>query len=63
MNGREAFFALMAMKMMELAKKYSRKLEDLHSIFFMVSCDFQLLEQMLDAQANEHMPAGQQQLE
>lgn len=40
MNGREAFFALMAMKMMQLAKKYQRKLEDLHSIFFMVSCDF-----------------------
>ena len=29
----------------------------------MVSCDFQLLEQLLEAQANEHMPAGQQQLE
>ena len=44
MNGREAFFALMAMKMMKLAKKYSRKLEDIHGLFFMVSCDFELLE-------------------
>jgi len=58
MNGREAFFALMAMKMMELAKKYHRKLEDMHSLFFMMSCDFQLLEQMLEAQANENMPTG-----
>lgn len=63
MNGREAFFALMAMKMMELAKKYHRKLEDMHSLFFMMSCDFQLLEQMLEAQANESMPTGQQQIE
>lgn len=44
MNGREAFFSLMAMKMMELSKKYQRKLHDIHTIFFMVSCDFQLLE-------------------
>jgi len=39
-TGREAFFALMAMKMMELAKKYDRKLDDLHEQFFMASCDF-----------------------
>ena len=44
MNGREAFFSLMAIKMMKLSHKYQRKLEDLHSIFYMVSCDWQILE-------------------
>ena len=49
MNGSEAFFALMAIKIMKLANKYNRKLDDIHSLFFMVSCDFQLLEQTLEA--------------
>ena len=40
MNGREAFFSLIAIKMMKLSQKYNRKLEDLHSIFYMVSCDW-----------------------
>ena len=44
MNGQEAFFALVAMKMMKLGKKYSKTLEEVHSLFYMVSCDFQLLE-------------------
>jgi len=60
MNGREAFFSLMAIKMMKLSHKYQRKLEDLHSIFYMVSCDWQILESILEAQLNEALPGGQQ---
>jgi hypothetical protein len=59
MSGKEAFFALMGMKMMKLAKKYTKTLEEIHSMFYMVSCDFELLEQILEAQVNEHMSAGQ----
>lgn len=55
MCGTEAFFALMGMKMMKLAKKYTKSLEEIHSMFYMVSCDFELLEQILEAQANDHM--------
>lgn len=44
MSEREAFFALMAIKMMNLSQKYQRKLEDLHDIFYTVSCDWERLE-------------------
>jgi len=44
MSGTEAFFALMGIKMMKLAKKYTKTLEEIHSMFYMVSCDFELLE-------------------
>ena len=51
MSEREAFFALMAIKMMNLSQKYQRKLEDLHDIFYTVSCDWERLEQVLQASA------------
>ena len=44
MTTRDAFFALMAIKMMKLSQKYHRKLEDLHDMFYTVSCDWQRLE-------------------
>lgn len=47
MTARDAFFALMAIKMMKLSQKYNRKLEDLHDMFYTVSCDWQRLEQVL----------------
>ena len=47
MTDREAFFSAMAVRMMQLSKKYNRKLEDLHDIFYTVSCDFERLEQVL----------------
>jgi hypothetical protein len=54
MSAREAFFALMAIKMMKLSQKYHRKLEDLHDMFYTVSCDWQRLEQVLQANAVEN---------
>jgi hypothetical protein len=37
MTEREAFFALIAIKMMNLSQKYHRKLDELHDIFYSVS--------------------------
>ena len=58
MSARDAFFALMAIKMMKLSQKYNRKLEDLHDIFYTVSCDWQRLEEVLQASSNESNPNG-----
>jgi hypothetical protein len=44
MTEREAFFALIAIKMMNLSQKYHRKLDELHDIFYSVSCDWERLE-------------------
>ena len=49
MTGRDAFFALMAVKMMNLSQKYGRKLDELHELFYSVSCDWCSLEQILEA--------------
>ena len=53
MTSRDAFFALMAIKMMKLSQKYHRKLEDLHDMFYTVSCDWERLEQVLQASSSE----------
>ena len=58
MSARDAFFALMAIKMMKLSQKYNRKLEDLHDIFYTVSCDWQRLEEVLQASSNESNQNG-----
>lgn len=47
MTSRDAFFSLMAIKMMNLSQKYGRKLEDLHDMFYTVSCDWSRLEKVL----------------
>ena len=44
MTGRDAFFALMAIKMMNLSQQYGRKLDDLHDLFYSVSCDWDRLQ-------------------
>ena len=47
MSKRDAYFSLIAIKMMKLSDKYKRKLEDLHDLFYTVSCDFTRLEKVL----------------
>ena len=54
MSTRDAFFSLMAIKMMNLSQKYSRKLEDLHDMFYTVSCDWDRLEKVLQ-ESNEQL--------
>jgi hypothetical protein len=44
MSAREAFFAMVGIKMMELSERYSKTLEDLHTLFYSVSCDWGVLE-------------------
>ena len=52
MTGKEAFFALIGIKMMALSQKYNRKLEELHGLFYTVSCDWKQLELLLQADEN-----------
>jgi len=47
MSAKDAFFALMSIKMMRLSQKYSRSLSDLHDLFYTVSCDWKRLEAVL----------------
>ena len=54
MTTRDAFFSLMAIKMLNLSQKYSRKLEDLHDMFYTVSCDWDRLEKVLQ-DSNEQL--------
>ena len=56
MTGREAFFTLMGIKMMGLSQRYNRSLEDLHALFFRVSCDWKKLEMILQADENSPEP-------
>ena len=53
MSTRDAFFSLMAIKMMNLSSKYGRKLEDLHDMFYTVSCDWDRLEKVLQDSAEQ----------
>ena len=50
MTGREAFFALMGIKMISFSKQYKKNLEELHDLFYSVSCDWESLEYILNAQ-------------
>lgn len=40
MTGQDAMFALIAIRMMKLSQKYNKKLDDLHHLFYQVSCDW-----------------------
>lgn len=50
MTGRDAYFALMAVRMLRISQKYGRNLKDLHELFYAVSCDWDRLEEALEAQ-------------
>mmetsp|Transcript_18970 Transcript_18970/g.32406 ORF Transcript_18970/g.32406 Transcript_18970/m.32406 type:complete len:194 (-) Transcript_18970:17-598(-) len=47
MGAKDAFFSLIAIKMNALAQQYGKPLDELHMLFFQVSCDFQVLEEFL----------------
>ncbi|CDW88076.1 UNKNOWN [Stylonychia lemnae] len=49
-NGQEAFFALLAQDLMEIADNYKRDIDEVHKIFFEVSCDREKLKKVLDGQ-------------
>jgi hypothetical protein len=49
MNKKDALFALIGIKMMKLSQKYNRRLDELHGIFYTVSCDWKRLEQILES--------------
>ncbi len=46
----EAFFALLATDMLDLAEKYKRDVDEMHRMFFEVNCDRDKLIKMLDGQ-------------
>ena len=60
MTGSEALFALIGIRMMKLSQVYNRKLDELHSLFYRVSCDWDRLEQVLQEQKEESMDLDQQ---
>jgi len=47
-TGQEAYFALLSTELLDLAKKYKRNIEDVHKIFFEVSCNRELLIKCLE---------------
>lgn len=47
-TGEEAYFALLASDMLNLAEKYKRNVEDIHSIFFEVNCERDMLIKCLE---------------
>lgn len=47
-NGEAAYFALLASDMLELADKYKRDIDEIHKIFFEVSCDREKLIKILE---------------
>ena len=49
-EGEVAYFALLASDMLELAEKYKRDVDDVHHMFFEVSCDREKLIRLLDGQ-------------
>jgi hypothetical protein len=49
-SGEEAYFALLAADMLDIAEKYKRDVDDIHKIFFEVSCDREKLIKILDGQ-------------
>ena len=53
MDAKEAFFSLVAIKMMKLSKKYQKSLAELHNLFYMVSCDFDVLEHILEQEVSQ----------
>ena len=53
MSGKDALFALIAIRMMKLSQKYNKKLDELHYLFYTVSCDWEQLEALLKEQKEE----------
>ena len=49
-SGEEAYFALLAADLMAIAEKYRRDIEEIHKIFFQLSCDREKLIKVLDGQ-------------
>lgn len=47
-TAQEAYFALLTADMQGLADKYKRDVEDIHKIFFQVSCDREKLHKILE---------------
>ena len=47
-EGEAGFFALLAADMLELAEKYKRDVDQVHRIFFEVSCDREKLVKILE---------------
>jgi hypothetical protein len=47
-DGEEGFFALLASDMLDLAEKYKRDVDDVHRLFFEVSCDREKLVKLLE---------------
>jgi hypothetical protein len=47
-DGEVAFFALLASDMLDLAEKYKRDVDDVHRMFFEVSCDRDKLVKLLE---------------
>lgn len=48
MDAKQAFFSLLAIKMMKLSKKFNKSLSEIHTMFYMVSCDLHILECILE---------------
>ena len=51
-DGEVAFFALLASDMLDLAEKYKRDVDDVHRLFFEVSCDREKLVKLLEGKQN-----------
>lgn len=47
-NGQEAYFALLAQDLLDLADKYKRDIDEVHKIFFEVSCQRDKLIKVLE---------------
>ncbi len=50
-EGEVAYFALLAADMLDLAEKYKRDVEEVHLLFFQVSCDRDRLIRLLEGKA------------
>jgi hypothetical protein len=55
MTGQDAMFALIGIRMMKLSQKYNKKLDEMHHLFYSVSCDWDSLEALLQEQQTESM--------
>jgi len=51
-HGKEAYFALMAKDMLDLAKKYSKDVDEIHKVFYQVSCNREKLVKHLSGDKN-----------
>ncbi len=52
-TGQEAYFALLAREMLEVADKYGKDVHQIHKIFYGVSCDYDRLIRFLDAEKKD----------